>query len=133
MSDSEPISLRPRLAARSSSSGSAASNATAFGGAGSSQVVAFDRRELKVIFDLYGRKVAAGDWRDYALDFLKERAVFSVFRRTAEVPLYRIEKNPAFARKQGAYAVIAAGGLIVKRGHDLKRVLQVLESQLQVV
>lgn len=100
---------------------------------GSAPVVAFDRQELKVIFDLYGRKVAGGAWRDYAMDFLKERAVFSVFRRTAEVPLYRIEKNPALARKQGAYAVIAAGGLVMKRGHDLRRVLGVLEDRLQVV
>jgi len=64
--------------------------------------VTFSRRELNRIFDLYGRKVAAGEWRDYAIDFLKDRAVFSVYRRSSEVPLYRIEKNPALARKQGA-------------------------------
>src|SRR4029434_3552996 len=75
----------------------------------------FDRRELNRIFGLYGRKVAAGEWRDYAIDFLKDRAVFSVFRRSSEVPLYRIEKDPRLGRKQGAYSVISATGLIVKR------------------
>ena len=80
--------------------------------------VTFGRRELNRILDLYGRKVAAGEWRDYAIDFLKDRAVFSVFRRTSEVPLYRIEKNPKLARRQGAYSVISATGLIVRRGHD---------------
>lgn len=83
--------------------------------------------------DVYGRKVARGEWRDYALDLMRDKAVFSVFRRTSEVPIYRIEKNPRLARKQGAYAVIAAGGLIMKRGHDLKRVLAVLEDRFEVV
>ena len=73
--------------------------------------VTFSRRELNRILDLYGRKVAAGEWRDYAIDFLKDRAVFSVFRRTSEVPLYRIEKNPKLARRQGAYSVISATGI----------------------
>lgn len=95
--------------------------------------VAFDRRELSVLLSLYGRKVAAGEWRDYALDFMKDRAVFSVFRRTAEYPLYRIEKNPKFARRQGAYSVIAAGGQILKRGHELDRVLRVLEKTVRLV
>ena len=85
----------------------------------------FDRRELNRIFSLYGRKVAAGEWRDYAIDFLKDRAVFSVFRRASEVPIYRIEKNPKLARRQGAYSVISATGLIVRRGHELDRVLRV--------
>src|SRR3979411_1420022 len=84
--------------------------------------VTFERRELDRIFGLYGRMVAAGEWRDYAIDFLKDRAVFSVFRRTSEVPIYRIEKNPQLARKQGAYSVISATGLIVKRGHELGKV-----------
>src|SRR5215470_1738955 len=70
---------------------------------------------------LYGRKVAAGEWRDYAIDFLKDRAVFSVFRRSSEVPIYRIEKSPRQARRQGAYSVISATGLIVRRGHELDR------------
>src|SRR5579863_9796469 len=70
--------------------------------------VTFDRRELHSIFDLYGRKVAAGEWRDYAIDFLRDRAVFSVFRRASEIPIYRIEKNPKLERRQGAYSVISA-------------------------
>ncbi|HEX5211773.1 MAG TPA: DUF2794 domain-containing protein [Pseudolabrys sp.] len=89
--------------------------------------VTFSHRELKRILDLYGRKVAAGEWRDYAIDFLKDRAVFSVFRRTSEVPLYRIEKNPKLARRQGAYSVISATGLIVRRGHELDRVLRAID------
>ena len=96
--------------------------------------VTFNRRELYHILDLYGRKVAAGEWRDYAIDFLKDRAVFSVFRRTSEVPLYRIEKNPKLARRQGVYSVISATGLIVRRGHELDRVLRSIDrSQLVVV
>ena len=85
--------------------------------------VTFDRRELNRILGLYGRMVAAGEWRDYAIDFLKDRAVFSVFRRASEVPIYRIEKNPKLARRQGAYSVISATGLILRRGHELDRVL----------
>jgi hypothetical protein len=95
--------------------------------------VSFDRRELNQLFNLYGSKVASGEWRDYALDFAPAKAVFSVFRRTSEEPLYRIEKNPELARKQGQYAVIAAGGLVMRRGHDLARVLRVLDKQLRVV
>ena len=90
--------------------------------------VTFSRRELNRILDLYGRKVAAGEWRDYAIDFLKDRAVFSVFRRSSEVPLYRIEKNPKLARRQGAYSVISATGLIVRRGHELDRVLRSIDT-----
>ena len=90
--------------------------------------VTFNRRELNRILDLYGRMVAAGEWRDYAIDFLKDRAVFSVFRRTSEVPLYRIEKNPKLAQKQGAYSVISATGLILRRGPELDRVLRVLDK-----
>ena len=96
--------------------------------------VTFSRRELNRILDLYGRKVAAGEWRDYAIDFLKDRAVFSVFRRTTEVPIYRIEKNPKLSRRQGVYSVISATGLIVRRGHELDRVLRAIDrSQLVVV
>ena len=90
--------------------------------------VSFDRHELRIILDLYGRKVAAGEWRDYAMDFLRDRAVFSIFRRSSEMPLYRIEKDPRLARRQGAYSVIAATGLILKRGHELDRVLRVLDK-----
>ncbi len=95
--------------------------------------VTFSHRELSRILSLYGRKVAAGEWRDYAIDFLKDRAVFSVFRRASEVPIYRIEKSPRLARKQGTYSVISATGLIVRRGHELERVLRALDPSLQVV
>ncbi len=87
-------------------------------------LVCFDRRELNQLLGLYGRMVAAGHWRDYGIDGLKDAAVFSVFRRSAEFPLYRIEKRPALARRQGAWAVIAHGGLVLKRGQDLAQVLK---------
>jgi hypothetical protein len=95
--------------------------------------VTFSRHELDRILDLYGRKVAAGEWRDYAIDFLKDRAVFSIFRRSSEMPIYRIEKDPKLARKQGAYSVISVTGLIMKRDHELDRVLRVLDKSLQLV
>jgi hypothetical protein len=95
--------------------------------------VTFSRRELFRILDLYGRKVAAGEWRDYAIDFEKDRAVFSVFRRSCEMPIYRIEKSPRLARKQGAYSVVSVTGLILKRGHELDRVLRVLDPSLSLV
>ena len=88
--------------------------------------VAFDLKELRTILNVYGSRVAEGEWRDYALDFGRDKATFSIFRRASEVPLYRIVKDPALARKQGLYAVIAQGGLILKRGHDLAHVLRVL-------
>lgn len=90
------------------------------------KAVAFDRHELSQILNLYGRFVAAGEWKDYAMDFTREKAVFSVFHRAAEQPLYRIIKDPSLARKQGQYAVVAQGGLILKRGHELAQVLSVL-------
>jgi hypothetical protein len=95
--------------------------------------VTFDRRELGRIFVLYGRKVAAGEWRDYAIDFLRDRAVFSIFRRASEVPIYRIEKNPRLAQRQGAYSVVSATGLILRRGHELDRVLRVIDRSIHVV
>jgi hypothetical protein len=95
--------------------------------------VTFNRFELNRILNLYGRMVADGEWRDYAIDFLKDRAVFSVFRRASEVPIYRIEKDPRLARKQGAYSVISATGLILRRGHELDRVLLVIDRKLAVV
>src|SRR5258705_4305766 len=95
--------------------------------------VTFDRRELNRMFGLYGRKVDAGEWRDYAIDFLKDREVFSVFRRAAEVPVYRIEKSPKLARRQSAYSVISATGLIVRRGHELDPVLRAIDQSLSVV
>ncbi|MCH2076382.1 MAG: DUF2794 domain-containing protein [Rhodobacteraceae bacterium] len=92
--------------------------------------VAFHRTELGQILSLYGRMVAAGEWRDYGISSLRDAAIFSVFRRTAEHPLYRIEKRPKLRAKQGMYAVVGAEGQVLKRGHDLKSVLRVLERKL---
>jgi hypothetical protein len=124
VSDIEPIQFRPP-------GGRAIGPDTQAGAAGST--VCFDRTELNAILTVYGRKVASGEWRDYAIEMGRERAVFAVFRRASEFPLYRIEKNPRLARKQGAYSVVAAGGLILKRGNDLRRVLSVLEKPVRVV
>jgi hypothetical protein len=96
--------------------------------------VSFDRRELNAILRVYSRKVAEGEWRDYAIDHLADMAVFSIFRRTSEMPMFRVEKIPALARKQGAYRVVAASGAILKRGQDLAAVLRVLDKpKLSVV
>jgi hypothetical protein len=95
--------------------------------------VTFNRLELHRILNLYGRMVADGEWRDYAIDFLKDRAVFSVFRRSSEMPIYRIEKDPRLARKQGMYSVISATGLIMRRGHELERVLLVIDRKPALV
>lgn len=92
--------------------------------------VAFDRRELSVILPLYGRMVAAGEWRDYGISCLRELAVFSVFKRTTEHPLYRIEKRPKLRQRQGMYSVVSMDGQILKRGHELKTVLRVLDRLL---
>ncbi|HEY8615292.1 DUF2794 domain-containing protein [Phenylobacterium sp.] len=88
----------------------------------------FERRELERLLSLYGRMVAAGEWRDYAMDGLSDAAVFSVFRRSSEQPLYRIEKRPALARKQGAWAIIGEGGMILRRGHELEQVLRFFDK-----
>jgi hypothetical protein len=93
--------------------------------------VIFDRYELGRILSLYGRMVVAGEWRDYAIDYLKDRAVFSVFRHAFEVPIYRIEKT--VSRRPGSYSVISATGLIVRRGHELDRVLRAIDRSLFVV
>jgi len=115
-------------------SGARGGEAASFSSApGSRSDVSFSRAELNCILDLYGRMVAAGEWRDYAIDFLKDRAVFSIFRRASEMPIYRIEKNPKLARRQGAYSVVSVTGLILKRGSDLRRVLQVLDKPLRLV
>lgn len=95
--------------------------------------VTFHRRELDLILRLYGRMIASGEARDYAIDHLKDRATFSVYRRTSEVPLYQIHKVPALARKQGAFSVVAASGHILKRGHELARVLAVLDEKPRLV
>lgn len=94
------------------------------------EMVAFDRRELGAILSLYGRMVAAGEWRDYGISHLREVAVFSIFRRTAEMPLYRIEKRPKLRARQQLYAVVGADGQILRRGADLAQVLRVLERKL---
>ncbi len=91
--------------------------------------VAFDRRELGLILNVYGQMVSNGDWKDYAMDFLRDKAVFSVYRKASEHALYQIEKVPALRQKQGQFAVIAPGGLILKRGHDLAAVLRVFDKQ----
>ncbi len=92
--------------------------------------VVFDRLELGRILAVYGRMVAAGEWRDYALDFLDDVAVFSIFRHASEMPLYRVEKRPKLRARQGQYSVIAAGGMVLKRGHDLAQVLKVFDKKL---
>jgi hypothetical protein len=113
----EPISLHAAIAARDISQARVPQ-------------ITFDRLELNRILNLYGRMVAAGEWRDYAMDFLDEVAVFSIFRRASEMPLFRIEKRPQLRNKQGMYSVIAAGGVILKRGHDLAQVLKVFDKKL---
>ncbi|MTH76730.1 DUF2794 domain-containing protein [Paracoccus aestuariivivens] len=102
----------------------------AFGTSQPNDRVAFDRSELGLILSVYGRMVAAGEWRDYGMSFLREVAVFSVFRRAAEHPLYSIEKRPKMRNAQGQYSVIGMDGRILKRGHDLANVLRVLEKKL---
>jgi len=92
--------------------------------------VRFDRRELSAILGLYGRMVAAGHWRDYGISMLRDAAVFAVFRHTAEHPLYRIEKRPRLAARQGQYAVVAMDGRVLRRGTELAAVLRVLEKKL---
>ena len=97
-------------------------------------VVFFDRLELVRILRLYGRMVAAGEWRDYGIDMLTGAVSFSIFRRAAEAPLYRIEKRPALARKQGAWAVIGSGGHVLKRAHELEPILKYFDrKRLSVV
>ena len=128
MSDIEPITIsRSGRFARPGPANQPTKSITA-----PAQIV-FNRRELEQILSMYGRRVAAGEWRDYAIDMLRDKAVFSIFRRSTETPLYRIEKNPKTARKQGPYSVIAATGLIVRRGHDLNKVLRVLDHKLKLV
>jgi hypothetical protein len=109
----EPISLHRALAERGARDMSPATVPQ----------VTFDRPELNCILTVYGRMVAAGEWRDYALDFLEDAAVFSIFRHASEMPLLRIEK-------QGQYSVIAAGGVILKRGHDLAQALKIFDKKL---
>ncbi len=95
--------------------------------------VTFHRTELNAILRVYGFKVADGEWRDYAIDHLRERAVFSIFRRASEMPIYRVEKNPKLSRKQGQYSILTATGQILKRGNDLAQVLKILEKKPRLV
>jgi Protein of unknown function (DUF2794) len=111
----EPISLHRAVAARDMSP---------------AMQVAFDRPELNRILTLYGRMVSAGEWRDYALDFLEEVAIFSIFRRSSEMPLFRIEKRPRLRNRQGQYSVVAAGGVILRRGHELAQVLKIFDRKI---
>ena len=131
--EKEPSGGRARLiplAARQAPSSRAPVNPFQQANAGP---VSFDRRELNQILAVYGRQVAEGVWRDYAIDTLRDSAVFSIFRRSSEMPLYRIEKDPKLGRRQGAYSVVAATGLILKRGHDLARVIGVLDKRVKLV
>jgi hypothetical protein len=123
----EPIAFRPRPASSGVSGRSQTSPPSVVSIGHSPVKAAFNRQELNAILAVYGRKVAAGEWRDYALDFAPDKAVFSIFRRTSECPLFRVEKCPGLARKQGAFSVVAMSGHILKRGHELDRVLAALE------
>ena len=127
----DTISLAARRPLASAGTGNLVVAST--GNPGKPSQVTFDRRELDAILRIYGFQVAAGEWRDYAIDHLKERAVFSVFRRASEAPLFTIEKVPARARKQGAYALIDGRGTVVKRGHEIAQVLRPFERRLRAV
>lgn len=96
-------------------------------------IVSFNRLELSTILNVYGKKVSAGEWRDYALDMQRERAIFSIYRRTSERPLFMIEKNPKLAQRQGQFMVYGMDGRVLKRGHNLATVLRVLDPQLYLV
>lgn len=127
LSSTDPIAFRPRAA-----NGMVAGRSTVSAGSApthpdQAKTAAFSRHELNAILAVYGRKVASGEWRDYALDFSADKAVFSIFRRASECPLFTVEKCPRLSRRQGAYSVIAFSGLILKRGHELDRVLAVLD------
>lgn len=128
MSEIEPIVLRPRH-----SESAKGSEVFGWGSRVAGSMVSFNRHELDAIMAHYSRGVAAGDWRDYALDMGREKAVFSIFRRSSEWPLFRVEKTPKLARKQGAFSIVAAGGVILKRGHELARVLTVLNKTPRAV
>ncbi len=125
MSEIEPIGFSPAHEDQT--------HLIANGSDGRAQIVAFNRAELSEILSVYGRMVAKGEWRDYGIDMQKDRAVFYIFRRASEQPLYTVEKRPKLARKQGAYLVIATTGLILKRGNDLSKVMRVLDKRLSVV
>ena len=134
MSDTtDPIALRPRLVPVEGTQASEPQPAPQPRQASIPPRATFTRQELNIILNVYGRQVAAGEWRDYAMDFTKDRAVFSVYRRASEMPIYRIEKTPKLARKQGAYSIVTQTGLILKRGHDLRRVLAAVDKRVRLV
>jgi hypothetical protein len=128
LSETEPIAFSPLKAG-----GFRGPKPHASPGPHTQRLTTFNRHELSAILAVYGRKVAAGEWRDYAIDLHRDTAVFSVFRRASECPLFRIEKSPRLARRQGAYSVVAPAGLILKRGHELRGVLSVLEDRARLV
>lgn len=100
------------------------------GGTPHSPAVSFSRQEFSSILNVYGRKVVQGEWRDYAMDFLKDRALFSIYRRSSERPLYVIEKIPRLRNRQGQYQVTSEDGRVLKRGHELDIVLRIFELRL---
>lgn len=118
MTDQPPISAFPTLTGGPAMPG----------GQGPAQVC-FHRFELNSILNIYGRMVAAGEWKDYAIDMLADEAVFSVFRRASEMPVYRIVKSPRDARRQGAWRIVGMNGQVLKRGHDLVQVLKLFEAK----
>lgn len=124
---SRVVPLRPRSGAAAAPAQGAAPQPA--GQKGAPQLVSFHRTELSEILKVYGRMVAAGEWRDYAIDHGKDQAVFSIYRRMGEVPMYRVTKTPKLARRQGAYAVVSAQGQILKRGQDLATVLKVFDRK----
>ena len=127
MSSTEPIAFRPRAAKGMTAGRSSTSSGVNGCACDHGPTAAFSRHELNAILAVYGRKVAAGEWRDYAINFSADKAVFSIFRRASECPLFTVEKCPGLARRQGAFSVVALSGLILKRGPELDRVLAVLE------
>ena len=134
MRDTEPVEdNREANLACKRKDGSAAPIAAIAAAPAGIAVISFDRNELRQIFNLYGRKVAGGEWRDYGIDFTPQKAVFSVYRRACEYALYRIEKTPRLARKQGTYSVVTATGLVLKRGPDLRLVIASLDTRLKLV
>lgn len=125
MSETEPIALF--------GAGLSQSSSRKIQGQSIDQKTTFNRQELNTILSVYGRQVGAGEWRDYAITHGQHSAVFSIFRRSSEMPLYTVEKRPELARKQGIYSVVAAGGRILRRGQDLKQVLRIIDRKPRLV
>ncbi len=128
MSESDPIRFRPRDWASPPHAPAQPGPVSVLSSRIGPPVVAFDRAELDAILAVYARKVAAGEWRDYALEMGREKAVFAIFQRASEYPLFRVEKCPRLARRQGAYSVVLRSGIVLKRGHDLASLLAACES-----